>query len=904
MAKEIEPIQQLEARRDSLYKGIGRIRDVYLSDPIRIGQVEVGSSFSITLEVGRTKSAARIAIVGLNNKLEQVDSELRVNDEARGYLNRVRGMGQGLTEMRELVAEGNLPEDILKKHQQEFEELQKLPETNPSLQRAIERIRQEEESRGKANIVVLQDGKVKLPNGSVIEGKKAEFLNILKDTSENNQKSSDQVSNELYPEEDDKIAKRRTYSVIYATEEILSESGVELVTFTPSLGERAIRKKSTYYLRNSVQQDSNHEQIKAEDLTGHEFRLEDVQVVGGEEGKILRKLSPFDSHHIVSRQELMQKLSTEDASIDAQAFDQHLREVSKILDWKRYRLCELPNPRNPDNKDENGYYVETVPRQHVNITLLGDTVRYGDRQNQPKQIKLSEEQYGMLWKLSGGKPKLDKDLADTVSDVFTVASSLNRNLADLTGKEDIVTPLGGRDFGYWHKIKDARIVRRFGYWPIQPTRQGALKLIFQDNVATTKEEIIRTLGPTRGVKRASRLLLEHQATMALRNAIRGLKNRNLQNIATEDEAALYKEMQDYITEHNLTDERDLTRYIAENKLGISRTAFPSTTEEPDSIRDIDVDEVEREILSPSIEAPEFGSLSKADVALIGERLQFNRDRFEPILQQQGIRLIEEDIAFELIGLTEDQEIGVQKQYASGDISVEEFDQLMSSYRARAFEKAKEMLKDPNFGENVDRIGKQNPYVWSLLVNLYEIDEAIKKRAGREEDITLIAQDPEVLKTLLENPENEGSAIEDDLEAAIVDGPTIVFEALVPVEGIKPVEPKPSALERRDPEIRATVNRYLDEILAIPELNGPVSSSMVTRSFPRIKAIIIDQCVKEGWVKGIPSQSNRRVSDHVRFGPNGIATLRYLYENGDRLNARLKKRVQEIAQEEFDKRKDQ
>lgn len=835
MSKEIENLQELETRRDSLSKGIGRINDVYLSDPVRIGKVEVGSSFSTTLEVGRTKAAAKKAIVGLGNRLEQVNNELSVNDEARVYLHRVNQMEQGLDEMRELVAEGNLPEDLLRQHQQEFDELQKLPENNPSLQRAIQRIRQQEEK-----------------------------------------KKEEQPSGPVQPEE-------------------------------------------------------------VKDTTDEGFRFEDVRVVTGDEGKILRKLSPFDPHHIVSREELMRELSNSETAIGQQAFDQHLREVVDILDWRRYRLEELPNPKDPDNKDENGYYVETVRRQQVNMTLLGDTVRYTDRQNQTKEVRLSEPQYRLLWQLSSGEPKIARELYEKIFDkafndqedpnfflretiaslaIDNAVSGLNKNLADLTGVEEIVTSLGDISFGNWHKIKDARIARRFGYWPVQPTRQDALKLIFQDNPATTKEEIIRTLGPTRGVKRASRLLLEHQATMALRNAIRGLKNRNLQNIATEDEAALYQQMQEYIAEHNLTDERDLTRYIVENKLGIIRTASPSTTEEPDSIRDIDVGDVEREIQDEErdsglarmtreeeIETPEFGSLSKADVALMAERLEFNRDRLEPFLGERGVRLIEEDVLFELMGLTEGQEIGAQEAYHEGRLSEEEFNQLMSDYRARAFEKAREIIKDPDLDSILERIGDKNPHVWSLLVNLSEVNDVIEK-SGHEEGISLIGKDPESLAAIFSQSQVPPEFITN--EATPSPQPTTVFEAPLgvggAVVGIKPVEPKLSALERRDPEIIATINQYLDEILAVPELNGPVSPSIVTRFFPRIKTGITDQCVEEGWVRGIPSQSNRRTSDQVRFGPDGIATLRYLYEN-ENLPSRLKKRVQDIARKEFDKRKD-
>lgn len=193
MTKESEPMQQLEARRESLSKGIGRIRDIYLSDPIRIGKVEIGSSFSATLEVGRTKSAAKKAIEGLGNRLAQVNNELSVNDEARTYLNRVNQMEHGLAEMKVLMAEGNLPEEILKKHQQEFEELQKFPETNPFLQKAVERIRQEEAKRKEVSLKVevgeekvdekkeLEPGMFRLPDRKIVQVSETEqkFLSLI-----------------------------------------------------------------------------------------------------------------------------------------------------------------------------------------------------------------------------------------------------------------------------------------------------------------------------------------------------------------------------------------------------------------------------------------------------------------------------------------------------------------------------------------------------------------------------------------------------------------------------------------------------------------------------------------------------------------------------------------------------
>jgi len=347
-------------------------------------------------------------------------------------------------------------------------------------------------------------------------------------------------------------------------------------------------------------------------------------------------------------------------------------------------------------------------------------------------------------------------------------------------------------------------------------------------------------------------------------------------------------------------ERKDLYFIFGDELGISqRTSSSDPAIVPEDIGDIDGSKEKAIEELKSIETPEFGSLSKADVALIAERLEFNRDRLEPFFGERGVRLIEESALSELIDLVEGQEIELQEAYREGRISAEEFSQLISDYRARAFEKAQDIIKDPDIDSILEKIGDKNPNVWVLLVNLSEVNDVIEK-SGHEEGISLLAQNPEVLKTVLENPENEDGAIEDDLEAAVTDGSTTVFEAQSPVVGIEPVEPKPRGIEARDPNIRVSMNQFLDKILEIPELNGPVSPAVVTRFFERIKKETMERAKKEGWVSAIPGKGNRA---HVRYDASRIATLLYLCKN-ENLPSRLKKRVEEIAQEEFDKRKEQ
>lgn len=743
MARELGLTQPLEIQRDSLSKGIKRINDIYLSDPVRIGEIVVGSSIYNTLEVSRTKAAAIKAIVGLNTKLEQVNNELSVNDEAKAA---------------KLVPESHV-------------------------------VSPREEKKGE-----LEPGMFRLPDGKLVRltEREEKFISLIPTENHSAISNSDLVGI-LYADEFErgqinlKNALWRANAFRYRINaNKLNPAGWEIRNTEPRGRRRGARgsndaKLYLFPLQGEEQASEPIQPATLEYNTDERFRFEDVLAVTGEEGKILSKLSPFDPHHIVSREELMQALSSEDTPTDQQAFDQCLREVKDILDWRRFRLGELPNPKYPDNKDGNGYYVETVRRQQVNITLLGDTVRYRDRQNQTKQIRLSEDQYRILWQLSGGEPKLDKELADRVSDdPNTIVDLLNSKLADLTGVKEIITSLGNARFGNWHKInQDARIVRRTGYYPLRSTRQDALKLIFQDSPDTSKEEIINTLGLTSGRIRAPRPLTDPQAARALRNAVLGLRNRTSQSIATEEEVVLYEKMQKYITKHNLSDERDLSVHIA-NKLGIGREPLSVSDESPADVidgngtEDIDYEEIHL----PSIETPEFGNLSKRDVALIAERLDFNRDRLEPFLGERGLNLIEESILRKLADLTAGQIIEGLKEVGSEPLAP-----IVQRYTVNAFERAKTLVKHPDFANILDRIDQQDPNVWSLLVNLSEINDVIEK-SGHEEGISLIGKDPESLGTILSELQNPNIITN---EAVRPSQAITAFEALSNV-GVRPAEP--------------------------------------------------------------------------------------------------------------------
>ena len=298
----------------------------------------------------------------------------------------------------------------------------------------------------------------------------------------------------------------------------------------------------------------------------------------------------------------------------------------------------------------------------------------------------------------------------------------------------------------------------------------------------------------------------------------------------------------------------------------------------------------------SVEIAEFGNLSKLDVALIAERLESNRDRLEPFLGERRVGLIKESELSELIDLATDQQL----ESLSG-LSEEERVFVIHSYTVNAFNKAKNLLNDLNFDEILETIDEKNPNVWSLLVNLSEINGVIEK-SGREEGVSLIGKEPGALEAIISELETQNQIpqlqttdeVGGEAEAIVftTQKPSILAEG----NGDKE-EHRLSVLERQDPQIRIKLNSYYDEILGKPELSGPVSPAIVTRYYPKLKQGFVEHAVGEGWILPIQDRNNK---SHKRYDAPRIVALLYLYNNKN-LHARLKKQVQEIANQEYQER---
>lgn len=1005
MGKEIEPIQQIEQREDRVSQVLGE-REA-LVDRIGTGVVKVGSSWENTLKVGRVRSKVRGSVNRLRGELGQLDQELNTYGQAREYLSQLSTRQTQLGEMSEMVAEGNLPQDVLQTYQQHYEELASLPERNPALQRGIERIRREEEARKREQgieaapatptfgvpprnepeevvvpprvevdpVVPVVPGRVesnegkrgserfRLPTGEEIGGKAGELLRLVAQGSPNLLMRSDDLARELYPGVDEKVARGRLKSVIADARKALAETAFDLVSISKH-SDRRRGKKGGYYLGQAEQrmqvQSTQPDQVEipapartdvdATPATG--FQFEDGKTVEGEAGRLLSELSPFSSEHIVTYRELLRAVSASETLDDLQVLDQHLKRTKGILHQRSLRLAYVPNPRDAHNI---GYYVESIRRPNVRITLLGDVIKYGN-----KKVRIPEEQYRLLWALTSktGDPKFDRNLSarafnepnPEASPLPQVAPALSEQLTELTGVEGIIATGGNEEFGHFYKIKDATILRRPGYFPVHSTRLEALHLIFQDN-PTTKHEVVRALGVTKGRKRASHPLTEHQALVALTRAVTRLRNRESADIVTDPEADAYLEMSEYMERHNLGDEKALLTDIA-RKLGISHNSTAHVVlKEANTVSSVELIEPETHELEETPKKatdPEFGTLSRADITMIAAAIRMHRTTLGPIAEQRGVKLVEEAILEGLVELRAGEPIADFKGMPQADR-----DKFINEYRIRALEKARELIESPDFDRTMEQIYEQNPDVWCLIFNLSEMNKVeVENGTGLKQGITF-------LKDLLANPEArrkgfrvipapqpaaptpeprqaEVATVQAESvelfdarlttpsgEVEIVEALATIVKAHEPVApAVEPVievplevtliappvpivpkapepENKPKTIEVRDPDIRTRVKEYLDEILSRPDLTHPVSPAYFTRNFPRIKRRLQDNAVSNGHV----STQAAKHRDQFLFDIVGMASLLYLHDWGTNLPSKLRRQVQDIVSEELKKRQE-
>ncbi len=144
MSKESSNFHDLQQRREHLSHILDQRKS--LIDRIGTGSVKVGSSFENTLKVGETRRAVRESIARIGDKIEQINAGLTSHTLAESYLENLEKRRDQLAQISEMVSDGVIPADVLRKHQIEFEELIALPATDSALKKVIDQLNQEKET--------------------------------------------------------------------------------------------------------------------------------------------------------------------------------------------------------------------------------------------------------------------------------------------------------------------------------------------------------------------------------------------------------------------------------------------------------------------------------------------------------------------------------------------------------------------------------------------------------------------------------------------------------------------------------------------------------------------------------------------------------------------------------------
>ena len=366
-------------------------------------------------------------------------------------------------------------------------------------------------------------------------------------------------------------------------------------------------------------------------------------------------------------------------------------------------------------------------------------------------------------------------------------------------------------------------------------------------------------------------------------------------------------MVEYMVRLDLPDRKSLILHI-QNKLSDTQvTLSENKTVIDESIvfqAPEAVDYMEDAIL---IEKEEFDKLTRADISLIAERVEVYRSELESILAQRGVNLIDSEIIFKLVNILTQG----QKLRALEEMIEEEQNQYLDKKRKEAFELAKQIIKDHNFSEKLENISTKNLDVWTLLVNLSEINEILEE-AGRDEGITLIANDPELLKKIVP-PQAEITSSENDADSTkITPAEAVLIETkeannslsekdILYSAPFKPESPvtngnkQMSPLEKREPNIRAEINSLLDEILLNTIFNKPVSAIQLNRIYNSMKQSVIDKAVEHRLISFTSGNHG-----YPYFDASAVCALLYLRDHGN-LPSRLQKQVQDIAEEELQRR---
>lgn len=694
--------------------------------------------------------------------------------------------------------------------------------------------------------VKVEDIEIRTKTGQKLEGKTVQIIELIKQGSKQEPVTIDQLIAVMFPGVNPKKAKQdlRTHT-LYHLRQVLKGTGIEL------------KHEGGYFFQTTTIAESPAIEPKPqppkqkEALIDYQFESGKKQIKS-QEAQILDKLQPYLPPHIVSFEQLAQNHPNNAEFLAV------IRAVRGLLYSEKLRLSHISHPKDPQKR---GYFIESIRQSKLVLNLLGDTLRFKD-----KQTKLSDEDLSLLWILNQ-EPILAEDLSERAfknpnpeeSMLDQAMIDLSKNLTQFTGEKDLITKVGDEKFGIFYKLSDAQIIRNPQALPVHQSRLNALSAFLTDP-SIGYEDLKDILGPTR-TKTSSYPITRPQSSLALTKAIIRLQKRATENILNDQEVPVVLQMIDFIQKNNLSDEKSLAKMVARSiKQENENIILPSEIEENEGEEE---DPESPEINVRPIEVPEYGPLSKADVAIVAANLNLYEKELNAFFKQKKKEPIDKTTLLNLIGL-----VGNEPAIELKDMTADQMTEYLNIYRIKSFEKIKSLITSPDFSQVCDQIFEKNPDVWELVVNLSELSEGISF-------IQEVISKPLQADFVIDSQSGAITSIKLDKE-----------------------EPTKTALEKRDENIRTKLEVVLKDVIEREKITKPLSPGIITNHYPSLKGTKMDELIRK---KLVPYTME---GAHYRLDARGVTTMIYLLREGQNLPSRLKKQVQyivgEVYQQKFEK----
>lgn len=420
----------------------------------------------------------------------------------------------------------------------------------------------------------------------------------------------------------------------------------------------------------------------------------------------------------------------------------------------------------------------------------------------------------------------------------------------------------------------------FPYEPVFPTRLEALRA-FVENPQTTIEDIIKILGPSK----AGRLLTRWQALVALigghdhRGAINVLFIRVGRNLATEEERSLWQAIKLGTTQ---IDDLAVLRTFRE-RFSLWFKQLKTVTPQDRMIME-------------QIEAIQPQQITYEEAAILASMIQLNTDKFEvdelTLSTCQGlIDALPKRSNLDL-ALWRNQYVSTRTAVLEKMGAILDSNRLDEIYDLHKDQDIKTLiiwlfLQRERLGRNLSSLLPKRPepmrQTETELERLWEqywqtvFGQQIKD--GRQDHVTQEPVSEPVTST-------EPPAQAPTKEPAVSEPVAVLPQTLSVVEE-KPERPKMLTIEKRDPDIRQTIDDLLKKLDEF-HIRDTIGNPLLTKIFPVLKVTVVEKMIEDHIISPIRGKDH-----HPAFNLAEIVKMAYIFSHNRNHGGIQTKMVKEI-----------